>query len=470
MKRTLRVYKKTVSIVNETAIGMYQNLVGNKVGFLLESYDKNYDRYTFMGAEPEELISSEGQSLVITRADGSREVRKGNPLNQLKAYYSEFEIKNDHAELNFSGGLVGQLGYDFIRYTEILPDDNPDEIGIETIQMMLMTKFLMIDHVAETMTAVVLRSDDEDGKRQALEEAENMIREARKNRGQASAFRFQRDGRIIRQSDTLEEYSAKVEKIKHYIREGHIFQTVLSQRWTLETKQSGFDLYRELRELNPSPYLYYFNFGSFEVIGSSPEMIVKQQGKRVYTCPIAGTRPRGKTKDEDKRLTDELLADEKEKAEHVMLVDLARNDMGRVSEFGSVKVKDFMKIQYYSHVMHIVSLVEGRKKGTYHPFDLVASFLPAGTLSGAPKIRAMEIIDELETVRRGLYGGATGYVDFSGDMDFCITIRTMIKKGEKVYLQAGAGIVADSVPEKEYQECCNKAMALAKTLVAEEAL
>ena len=241
MKRTLRVYKKTVSIVNETAIGMYQNLVGNKVGFLLESYDKNYDRYTFMGAEPEELISSEGQSLVITRADGSREVRKGNPLNQLKAYYSEFEIKNDHAELNFSGGLVGQLGYDFIRYTEVLPDDNPDEIGIETIQMMLMTKFLMIDHVAETMTAVVLRSDDEDGKRQALEEAENMIREARKNRGQASAFRFQRDGRIIRQSDTLEEYSAKVEKIKHYIREGHIFQTVLSQRWTLETKQSGFE-------------------------------------------------------------------------------------------------------------------------------------------------------------------------------------------------------------------------------------
>ena len=470
MKRTLRVYKKTVSIVNETAIGMYQNLVGNKVGFLLESYDKNYDRYTFMGAEPEELISSEGQSLVITRADGSREVRKGNPLNQLKAYYSEFEIKNDHAELNFSGGLVGQLGYDFIRYTEVLPDDNPDEIGIETIQMMLMTKFLMIDHVAETMTAVVLRSDDEDGKRQALEEAENMIREARKNRGQASAFRFQRDGRIIRQSDTLEEYSAKVEKIKHYIREGHIFQTVLSQRWTLETKQSGFDLYRELRELNPSPYLYYFNFGSFEVIGSSPEMIVKQQGKRVYTCPIAGTRPRGKTKDEDKRLTDELLADEKEKAEHVMLVDLARNDMGRVSEFGSFKVTDFMKIQYYSHVMHIVSLVEGRKKGTYHPFDLVASFLPAGTLSGAPKIRAMEIIDELETVHRGLYGGATGYVDFSGDMDFCITIRTMIKKGENVYLQAGAGIVADSVPEKEYQECCNKAMALAKTLVAEEIL
>ena len=470
MKRTLRVYKKTVSIVNETAIGMYQNLVGDKVGFLLESYDKNYDRYTFMGAEPEELISSEGQSLVITGKKGNREVRNGNPLELLKEYYSEFEIINDHAELNFSGGLVGQLGYDFIRYTEVLPDDNPDEIGIETIQMMLMTKFLMIDHVAETMTAVVLAADDEEGKAKALAEADEMIHTARKNRGQASEFQFHRDGKIVHQSDSMEEYSEKVEKIKHYIREGHIFQTVLSQRWTLETKQTGFDLYRELRELNPSPYLYYFNFGSFEVIGSSPEMIVKQQGKRVYTCPIAGTRPRGKTKEEDKRLTEELLADEKEKAEHVMLVDLARNDMGRISEFGSVKVTDFMKIQYYSHVMHIVSLVEGRKKGKYHPFDLVSSFLPAGTLSGAPKIRAMEIIDELETVRRGLYGGATGYVDFSGDMDFCITIRTMIKKGEKVYLQAGAGIVADSVPEKEYQECCNKAMALAKTLVAEEAL
>ena len=470
MKRTLRVYKKTVSIVNETAIGMYQNLVGDKVGFLLESYDKNYDRYTFMGVEPEELISSVGQSLVITKADGSREVRNGNPLDLLKEYYSEFEIKNDHAELNFSGGLVGQLGYDFIRYSEVLPDNNPDEIGIETIQMMLMTKFLMIDHVAETMTAVILEADDADGKARALKEADVMIQEARKNRGQASEFQFHRDGKIIHQSDSLEEYSEKVEKIKHYIREGHIFQTVLSQRWTLETKQTGFDLYRELRELNPSPYLYYFNFGTFEVIGSSPEMIVKQQGKRVYTCPIAGTRPREKNEEEDKRLTEELLADEKEKAEHVMLVDLARNDMGRISEFGTVKVTDFMNVRNYSHVMHIVSMVEGRKKGSYHPFDLLSSFLPAGTLSGAPKIRAMEIIEELEKVRRGLYGGATGYVDFSGDMDFCITIRTMIKKGREVYLQAGAGIVADSVPEKEYQECCNKVMALARTLLEEENL
>lgn len=226
-----------------------------------------------------------------------------------------------------------------------------------------------------------------------------------------------------------------------------MFQTVLSQRWTIETRQTGFELYKELRELNPSPYLYYFNYGTFEIIGSSPEMIVKKQENKVFTCPIAGTRKRGKDEAEDKRLRDELLSDEKERAEHVMLVDLARNDMGRISEFGTVKVTQFMEVQNYSHVMHIVSQVEGRKKGESHPLDLVASFLPAGTLSGAPKIRAMEIIDELESVRRGLYGGATGYIDFGGDMDFCITIRTMVKKGNEVYLQAGAGIVADSVPE-----------------------
>ncbi len=294
---------------------------------------------------------------------------------------------------------------------------------------------------------------------------EKAMRAHRRAEGEAAP-----DGVIVKKSDTREEYGAKVEKIKRYIREGHIFQTVLSQRWTIRTAQNGFALYRRLRELNPSPYLYYFQFGDFEMIGSSPEMLVKQRENRVFTCPIAGTRPRGKNKEQDEALRAELLADEKERAEHVMLVDLARNDMGRIAEFGTVKVTDFMKVRNYSHVMHLVSMVEGRKKAGLHPLDLLASFLPAGTLSGAPKIRAMEIIEELETVRRGLYGGATGYVDFSGNMDFCITIRTMIKKGGNVYLQAGAGIVADSIPEKEYQECCNKVMALAKTLVEEEQL
>jgi anthranilate synthase component 1 len=469
MKRIYRVYKKTVSIVNETATGMYRNLVGKKKGFLLESYDKNYDRYTFFGVEPEEIISSKGQSLVITKKDGTKDIRKGNPLVLLKEYYNEFEIRKDNEELNFSGGLVGSVGYDFVRYSEVLPEENPDEIGIETIQLMLMKEFIVVDHVAETLTAVILESDDEAGKAAAEKKAAKLIETAMQEQKEPEV-RLVPDGVITKKSDTLEEYSGKVNKIKQYIRDGHIFQTVLSQRWTIETGQDGFDLYCELRELNPSPYLYYFNFGDFEVIGSSPEMLVKQQGKRVFTCPIAGTRPRGKTKEEDDALHKELLADEKERAEHVMLVDLARNDMGRISEFGTVKVTDFMSVKNYSHVMHIVSMVEGRKKGSFHPFDLLASFLPAGTLSGAPKIRAMEIIEELESVRRGLYGGATGYVDFSGDMDFCITIRTMIKKGKNVYLQAGAGIVADSVPENEYRECCNKVMALAKTLVEEENL
>ena len=469
MKRIRKVYKKTVSIVDETAIGMYESLVGEKKGFLLESYDKNYDRFTFFGAEPEEILTSRGDALIIQKADGTEEVREGNPLERLKEYYSEFEIHKQDEGLSFSGGLVGNLGYDFVRYSEVLPDHNPDEIGIETVQMMLMTKFIVIDHVAETLTAVVLEEENEAGAVRAKQLNEEMIKKAREN-CHAVSKKFYHDGKIIHKTDSLVEYSEKVEKIKAYIREGHIFQTVLSQRWTIETKQTGFELYKELRELNPSPYLYYFNFGNFEVIGSSPEMIVKQQGNHVYTCPIAGTRPRGKTQEEDQLLKDDLLQDEKERAEHVMLVDLARNDMGRISEFGTVKVTQFMAVQNYSHVMHIVSMVEGRKKGEYHPFDLVASFLPAGTLSGAPKIRAMEIIDELESVRRGLYGGATGYIDFSGDMDFCITIRTMIKKGNHVYLQAGAGIVADSVPEKEYQECCNKVMALAKTLVEEENL
>lgn len=380
VKRIYRVYKKTVSIVNETATGMYQNLVGKKKGFLLESYDKNYDRYTFFGAEPEEIISSEGNSLVITKRDGSREVREGNPLKRLKEYYNEFEIRKDNEELNFSGGLVGSVGYDFIRYTEQLPEENPDEIGIETVQFMLMKEFILVDYVAETLTAIVLESDDESGRQAAMGKAERMIAEAMKEQQESS----------------------------------------------LPLKQDGVIHCRNKAEGENTP------------------------GRQ--------------------SLKGELLADEKERAEHVMLVDLARNDMGRISEFGTVKVTEFMKIRNYSHVMHIVSMVEGRKKGAFHPFDLLASFLPAGTLSGAPKIRAMEIIEELESVKRGLYGGATGYVDFSGDMDFCITIRTMIKKGRNVYLQAGAGIVADFLPENEYQECCNKVMALAKTLVEEENL
>ena len=476
-QRKLRVYKKTVSIVQETAISLFEGLARKADGsirkcFLLESYDKNYDRYSFFGIEPEEYITSRENALVIVKKDGSEEVYEGNPLQRLKEYYDSFTVEKDEGEMRMMGGLIGSLGYDFVRYSEKLPDENPDEIGIETIQLFYTKEFIVIDHLAETMTGVVLEEDTPEGRTRGETKAAALMEKVREKQTvfQRETKKFVHDGKIVHKTDDCEQYSAKVEKIKHYIREGHIFQTVLSQRWTIETKQDGLTLYKELRELNPSPYLYYFNFGEFEIIGSSPEMIVKQTEGHISTCPIAGTRKRGKDAQEDALLRDDLLQDEKERAEHVMLVDLARNDMGRVAEFGSVKVTQFMQVQNYSHVMHIVSLVEGRKQGERHPLELVSSFLPAGTLSGAPKIRAMEIIDELETVRRGLYGGATGYLGFNGNMDFCITIRTMIKKGDKVYLQAGAGIVADSVGEKEYEECCNKVMALAKTLVTEENL
>lgn len=460
-------YKKTVSIIDETAIQIYKSLVGvGSKGFLLESYDKNYDRYVIMGREPEAYITVQGEdTLVIRYRNGDSERLMGNPMESLKDFYNRYHVNGSGGELAFTGGLIGALGYDFVKYGEKLPDENPEEIGIGTIQLMLVTDFIIMDHVAETLTAVALEEDDEEGKKRAYDKMTVLLTDAFAHIEKAEKKEYIHDGVLIKKSDTLEEYSEKVEKIRYYIREGHIFQTVLSQRWTVETKRDGFELYEELRELNPSPYLYYMNYGDFEVIGSSPEMLVKQREERVFTCPIAGTRPRGADEAEDERLAKELLADEKECAEHVMLVDLARNDMGRIARFGTVKVTDFMKIQRYSHVMHIVSLVEGRKKGDYHPVDLIHAFLPAGTLSGAPKIRAMEIIDELETVKRGLYGGAVGYIDFNGNMDFCITIRTMIKKDGKVYLQAGAGIVADSQPEKEYMECCNKARALAKTLL-----
>ncbi|HAU84522.1 MAG TPA: anthranilate synthase component I [Lachnospiraceae bacterium] len=468
--RNLKAYRKTISIVNETTIGLYENLVGKKIGFLLESYDKNNGRYSIFGKEPDEIITSKENSLVIHKKNGEMEVREGNPYERLKEYYSEFHVEKEDGELAFIGGLVGSLGYDFIRYTEVLPDSKKDTIGIETIQLMLATEFIVIDHVAETLAAVVLEEDSQEGKKRAMERASNLLEETMNGYSGEEKESFVQDGIIVDKSDSIEQYGAKVEKIKNYIKEGHIFQTVLSQRWTIETEQDGFTLYKKLRVLNPSPYLYYFKFPKFEIIGSSPEMLVKKSEDKVYTCPIAGTRRRGANKEEDEILKQDLLSDEKERAEHVMLVDLARNDMGRIAQFGTVKVTQFMNVQNYSHVMHIVSLVEGKKKGTSHPLELVASFLPAGTLSGAPKIRAMEIIDELEENRRGLYGGATGYLAFDGNMDFCITIRTMIKKDKKVYLQAGAGIVLDSVPENEYYECCNKVMALAKTLVKEENL
>ena len=479
MKKRRKILTKTVSLIKRSAVSIYENYAGGGKGFLLESYDKNYDRYCFMGRDPEEIIRASDEGLEIVGRDGNRSFVVGNPLQLLKDYVDEYKVDQSHSDLFFTGGLVGALGYDFVRYIENLPDRNPDEIGIEPVQLFLVTEFLVIDHLAETMTAVILHEDNQEALNGGKERLSRMIEEAMgseitdEKAGKQAGLKLSEsgrcisapDGRVISRTDDMDSYCRKVEKIKDYIVEGHVFQTVLSQRWTIETGQDGFDLYKKLRDLNPSPYMYYFRFDDFEIIGSSPEMIVRHRDQKVVTNPIAGTRPRGETPEEDEELAQSLLADPKELAEHVMLVDLARNDMGRIARFGSVKVKDFMHIHRYSHVMHLISMVEGKKAGQYHPLDLISAFLPAGTLSGAPKVRAMEIIDELESVRRGLYGGAVGYIDFSGDIDFCITIRTMIKKGSLTYIQAGAGIVADSDPASEYEECCNKARALAKVLV-----
>ena len=335
---------------------------------------------------------------------------------------------------------------------------------------MLFDKVIVYDHLKQKIMVIAnMKSKDGiQGYNTALLEIEKMIALINDQR-KLPVLEADKDVKF-KCNVTKEEYCRMIEKTKHYIKEGDIFQGVISRRFVADYKSSLINAYRVLRTTNPSPYMYFIQSDDLQIAGASPETMVKLVDGKLTTFPVAGTRPRGVNDEQDKTLEKELLADEKELAEHNMLVDLARNDMGRISEFGTVKATQFMEVQNYSHVMHIVSQVEGRKKGESHPLDLVASFLPAGTLSGAPKIRAMEIIDELESVRRGLYGGATGYIDFGGDMDFCITIRTMVKKGNEVYLQAGAGIVADSVQENEYYECCNKVMALAKTLVEEENL
>jgi anthranilate synthase component 1 len=290
------------------------------------------------------------------------------------------------------------------------------------------------------------------------------VKEAFANIKEEEKSEFQPDGKIIKQSDTLEEYSEKVKKIKQYIVDGHVFQTVLSQRWTIETKQQGFNLYKELREINPSPYMFYFSSEDVEIAGASPETLVKLEHDKLYTFPLAGTRKRGETEAEDQRLEQELLADEKERAEHNMLVDLGRNDIGKISRIASVEVVKYMEIERFSHVMHIGSTVTGTIREDKDAVDAVDAILPAGTLSGAPKLRACEIINELEDNKRGIYGGAIGYLDFTGNLDTCIAIRLAFAKNGKVYVRSGAGIVADSVPEKEYEECINKAKAVMNAL------
>lgn len=462
VKKNLVPYYKVLSGDMETPITLFKKFVGEKQGILLESYDTDNNKFSFIAKNPYSIIKGKRNKTIIEENSLVKE-KKGKSLDVIKDYISEFEVKNT-TQFPFIGGAVGYLAYDIIRQYEKLPDTNQDVLKFPDVHLMIITEMIIYDHLHNKIIFLVLEESNEEGKKRAEEIIKVMEAEIK---SASLEMEYSEPGEEklkfhISSNISKEEFITAVEKAKGYIYEGDIFQVVLSQRWKIESKEKPFRLYRKLRELNPSQYLFYINFGDYQVLGSSPEMLVKLQNNRVFTCPIAGTRKRGSNFEEDIKLSEDLLRDEKERAEHVMLVDLARNDMGKVCDIGSIKLNEFMKVRYYSHVMHLVSLVEGSRRKDKDSFDILASLIPAGTLSGAPKIRAMEIIEELEKEKRGAYGGAVGYFGFDGNMDMCIAIRMMIIKNKKAYIQAGAGIVADSIPEKEYEETENKARALIK--------
>lgn len=458
----------------ETPISIFKRFEDSKFCFLLESVEggEKWARYSFIGRNPFLIAKSHGQKTEIEEKSGNKRVLEGNPLFILKELMDSYKGAPVPKLPRFNGGAVGFFGYDLVRHSESLPNVPEDDLNLPESHFMFMDEIIVFDHLKQKIHIVVnmhMNGNVERTYNSAVTRLKDIYREIISSRWKIED-RFKPDfdkkntGFSFRSNITKEKFCENVEKAKQYIRNGDIFQVVLSQRLEADTDQNPFNVYRVLRIINPSPYMYYLKFNDYSLVGSSPEMLVRVEDKNIETCPIAGTRKRGATKQEDEELEKDLLADEKEIAEHMMLVDLGRNDIGRVSEFGSVKVRDLMHIEKYSHVMHIVSNVQGTLKEEKTAFDGLISVLPAGTLSGAPKIRAMEIIDELESTKRGTYGGAIGYLSFNGNLDSCITIRTILFKGKKAYVQAGAGIVADSVPEKEYEETINKAMALLKAL------
>ncbi|MDI3482027.1 MAG: anthranilate synthase component [Tepidanaerobacteraceae bacterium] len=452
-----------------TPIELFYNLEGENK-FLLESAEcgKTWGRYSFLGANPYMIVKSYKDS-IITVSNGAPKVEKGRALDIVGNYFKTYDYRSIPglpADLPaFTGGAVGYVGYDVIRLYEKLPDNNPDELHLPECFLMFYREVIIYDHFYHNLYVVYNATPDEDTEYEhiveRLHELKNTVLRKRNLHPLTAAKNKAPEFRATCSQDA---FCDKVRRAIEYIRAGDIFQVVLSERLAAATEVEPFEAYRRLRALNPSPYLFYMDFGDFHVVGSSPESLVSVKGGIVTTNPIAGTMPRGKTPEEDEKLKRKLLADEKERAEHAMLVDLGRNDVGKVSEFGSVQVQRFMEVDMYSHVMHIVSTVTGRLKQGKTCIDALLACLPAGTVSGAPKIRAMEIIDELEEKRRGIYAGAVGYIGFSQNMDFCIAIRTIIFKGGTAYIQSGAGIVYDSVPEKEYQEVLNKAAALKEVL------
>lgn len=430
--------------------------------FLLESVEGgNLGRYSFLGYHPKLSVSCKN-GVVKVKENGMVRIIPGKPKEALQILLEQYRSPQIEGLPTFTGGLVGYFSYEMIQYAE--PKLHIKQSDVNDFELMMFDKLLAFDQVMHKLCIIVnaRTADGEAGYNRAVEKIDAFIETLRIT----EPIPYEQPPRAPEFTCNLskEEYCSMVEKTKHYIKEGDIFQGVISRRFEAEYDGSLLNAYRVLRTTNPSPYMYYMQIKDMQIAGTSPETMVKLTNGKLMTFPVAGTRQRGKSIEEDQALEKELLADKKECAEHNMLVDLARNDLGRISEYGSVKVADYMAIHRFSKVMHIASTVVGDLAKGKTCGDTIEALLPAGTLSGAPKFRACEIIDELEPVARGVYGGAIGYMDFSGNLDVCIAIRTAVKKGKKVYVQAGAGIVADSIPENEYQECANKAGAVIEAI------
>ncbi|MFO7982811.1 MAG: anthranilate synthase component I [Desulfuromonadales bacterium] len=454
----------------ETPVSALKKIDDGCNAFLLESLEggEKWARYSFLGTGPGRLFRSWDNNYEIL--DGDKIVESGqqvDPFSRLREFVSDAEPVEVEGLPRFFGGAVGYLGYDMVRFIENLPDANSRKIGNYDSCFLLTENLLIFDnqrHTIKVVSNIRLREgeDPETAYQRGLVRIDALIDKLRARLPE----RTPRDHKPaeFKSNFTRDQFKSAVEKAKEYVRSGDIIQVVLSQRFSAKLDEDPFDIYRALRVVNPSPYMFFLRFGATQIVGASPEVLVRQEGDIVDVRPIAGTRPRGISEEDDRRYEKELLADPKELAEHIMLVDLGRNDLGRVCRAGSVKVTEFKVIERYSHVMHIVSNVRGRLEPGNDSLDVFRAVFPAGTLSGASKIRAMEIIDELENSRREIYGGAVGYLSFSGNMDMAIAIRTLVVHDGTVHLQAGAGIVADSDPEAEYQETLNKAKGVMKAI------
>ncbi|HVB57526.1 MAG TPA: anthranilate synthase component I [Candidatus Acidoferrales bacterium] len=453
-----------------TPVGAYLCMARDaKYSFLLESVEggETIGRYTFVGANPVEVFRARGRNCVLETA-GKRLQFEDDPVEQLRRLTQQYHSVRVPGLPPLIAGAIGYFAYDMVRLIERIPATGRDDVGLDDCIMMFYLGLIAFDHVQHRVW--VIRNVFTEGPGSLRAKYDAVVREIRRTQRMLDQplpphARPRRAGPLRVESNmTKAQFVAAVRNAKTYIRAGDIFQVVASQRFSAKTNANPFEIYRALRVVNPSPYLYFLKLDDVSVVGSSPEMLVKVQGRDVFYRPLAGTRPRGRNEKEDRDLEAKLLSDPKERAEHVMLVDLGRNDLGRVSEYGSVKVERLMFVERYSHVMHLASSLHGKLRTDVDCFDALMACFPAGTLSGAPKVRAMEIIDELEPTRRGIYGGAILYLDFSGNLDSCIGLRTLVAKGGRAYVQAGAGIVADSIPEREYQECVNKARAVIRAL------